>query len=83
MGHAAQRDDDQQAEEHAANGDNDQQQVDSCSDSDEDLLSNATSFHFDQAFTVQSSSNDEANCEEKNNKSSNICLVSWNPPLDG
>ncbi|KAL5819422.1 hypothetical protein ACOSQ4_023264 [Xanthoceras sorbifolium] len=48
----------QQTEGNAADGDDEQQQTDSGSESEEDVLSDAASFHFDQDFTVLSSSDD-------------------------
>ncbi|KAL5772125.1 hypothetical protein ACOSQ2_012049 [Xanthoceras sorbifolium] len=49
----------QQTEGNAAEGDDEHQQTDSGSKSEEDVLSDAASFHFDQDFTVLSSSDDE------------------------
>ncbi|KAL5821470.1 hypothetical protein ACOSQ3_023352 [Xanthoceras sorbifolium] len=48
-----------------ADGDDEQQQTDSGSESEEDVLSDAASFHFDQDFTVLSSSDDGVRFELK------------------
>ncbi|KAL5770339.1 hypothetical protein ACOSP7_014493 [Xanthoceras sorbifolium] len=55
----------QQTEGNAADGDDEQQQTDSGSESEEDVLSDAASFHFNQDFTVLSSSDDEVGFELK------------------